>query len=266
MSKSPLNGRPQWGFALRSRPAWAWPAVRSAALLAGLTIAGTAVAGSFSVSPVRVFMQARERATAITIQNEGDTELVMQAELYEWKQKADGTGAEQLVRTDDLVMAPPVLKVPPRGRQVIRLANLRPVPPGEQLTYRLIVREIPEALAPSPGVQVQVALAFSIPVFITPPGAKQSLTCSTKGKTAAALIVQCENKGQAYAQPVNFSLETSAGANLLSEDVPGGYILPANARKFEVKLGGKALPTGPAKLTVSQDDGSKQSFNVDLSD
>ncbi|QJW83517.1 hypothetical protein HK414_03220 [Ramlibacter terrae] len=31
---------------------------------------------------MRIFMEARERATAITVVNEGDTELVMQAELF----------------------------------------------------------------------------------------------------------------------------------------------------------------------------------------
>lgn len=258
MSKSRSNGRWQWTLAT-------CPVASLAALLAGLGLAPAATAGSFSVSPVRVYMQARERATAITIENEGDTELVMQAELFEWKQKADGSGEDLLTRTEDIVMAPPVIKLPARQRQVIRLANLKPVPPGEQQTYRLIVREIPEALAPSTGVQVQVALAFSIPVFITPPNARSALTCGAKGRTADALVVQCENKGQAYAQPVSFSFAGASGASF-SQDVAGGYILPGGSRKFQVKLGDKAFPNGPARLSVSQDDGSKQTFDIVVSD
>ena len=234
--------------------------LRVAGLLAGLLAAASAVAGSFSVSPVRVYMQGRDRATAITISNEGDTELVMQAELFEWKQKPDGT--DDLTPTDDMVMAPPVLKLAPKSRQVLRLANLKPVIPGQQLTYRLLVREIPEAVAPVNGAQVQVALAFSIPVFVTPPGAKQRLNCSAKGRAPDAVLVSCENLGQAYAQPVNFSLSNGSVDAALVQEVAGGYILPQMSRVFEIKRPGKAIAAGPAKLTVAQDDGSKQTFDV----
>lgn len=210
-------------------------------------------------------MQARERATAITVVNEGDTELVMQADLFEWKQKADGT--DELTPTEDLILAPPILKLAPRSRQVLRLANLKPVPPGEQLTYRMIVREIPEATPPQPGVQIQVALAFSLPVFITPPGAKQQLVCDAKRKSPEVIVASCENTGQAYAQPVSFVLRGASGDVLLSHEVSGGYILPKARRQFELKrTGSGALASGPAKFAVTQDDGSVQSFDVLLAD
>lgn len=235
-----------------------------ACLLSLVTIAPPSLAGSFSVSPVRIYMQARERAVAVTITNEGDTELVLQAELFDWKQKPDGS--EDLTATEDIVMAPPVLKVAPKSRQVLRLANLKPVPPGQQLTYRLFVREVPEAVAPVAGTQIQVALAFSIPVFITPPGAKRELSCGLRARTPEALVIACENKGQAYAQPVGFSLTRDSSEPMLSEDISGGYILPQMKREFRIKPGAKAIAPGPAKLTVVQDDGSKQTFDVLLAD
>jgi len=219
-----------------------------------------ASAGTFSVSPVRIYMQSRERATAVTVINEGDTELVMQAELFEWKQKTDGT--DELTPTEDLILAPPILKLAPRSQQVLRLANLKPVPPGEQLTYRMIVREIPEAVQPGEGVQIQVALAFSLPVFITPPGAKQRLACEATRKAAGIIVASCENSGQAYAQPVTFVLRGPSGDILTSQEVSGGYILPNAHRQFELKSG----VVGPSTLAVTQDDGSVQSFHVILAD
>lgn len=222
------------------------------------------MAGSFSVSPVRIYMQARERATAITVVNEGDTELVMQAELFQWKQKPDGT--DELTPTDDLVLAPPILKLAPRARQVVRLANLRPVLPGEQQTYRLIMREVPEARPSQPGVQVQIALAFSLPVFITPSNARQRLACSAKLANSGSVMATCENTGQAYAQPVNFALSNVAGEVLITKDISGGYILPQIKRTFELSRGSSPIPAGPAKLSVTQDDGSKQLFDVLLAE
>lgn len=222
-----------------------------------------AQAGSFSVSPVRIFMEARERATGVTIINEGDTDLVMQAELFEWKQKPDGT--DDLQPTQDLVLAPPILRLAKGARQVVRLANLRPPVPGEQLTYRMIVREVPEALKPTqPGVQIQVALAFSLPIFITPPGAKRALVCTASRASPIAVRATCENRGQAYAQAASVTLTTPAGNTLLSSEIKGGYILPNATRSFELSSEGNRVPGGPLKLQVTQDDGSKQVFDVRL--
>jgi fimbrial chaperone protein len=231
-----------------------------AALALGILPAVTS-AGTFSVSPVRIFMQARERATAVTIQNEGTTELVMQADVFAWKQSADGV--DELVPTEDIILAPPILRVAPGARQVVRLAHLRPPPAGAQQTYRLIVREIPEAQAPSTGVNVQVALAFSLPVFITPPTSKSALNCSAR-KGAESASVTCENGGQAYAQPVSMSLAAGNGEGL-SRDISGGYILPQARRTFDLGNAGK-LALGPGKLSVTLDDGSKQTFDVQLTE
>lgn len=240
---------------------------RTSILLAALAAvaAPTANAGSFSVSPVRIFMEARDRATGVTIINEGDTDLVMQAELFEWKQKPDGT--DDLRPTQDLVLAPPILRLAKGARQVVRLANLRPPQPGEQLTYRLIVRELPEALQPTqPGVQIQVALAFSLPVFITPPGARRALQCSATRASPSTIRATCANQGQAYAQPSAMTLTTPGGNTLLSGDIKGGYILPGITRSFELASEGSRVPGGPAKLQVTQDDGSKQVFDVQLAE
>lgn len=221
-------------------------------------------AGAFSVSPVRIFMQARDRAIAVTVVNEGDSELVMQAEVFQWKQKPDGT--DDLTPTDDLILAPPILKVPARSRQVVRLANLKPPPTGTQQTYRLIVREVPEALQPAqPGVQIQVALAFSLPIFITPPSAKRAIACQAQRVSDTRVLAVCENQGQAYAQPVSFSLTSASGEAVTAADVRAGYILPNMKRSFEMG-GATRIPRGPAKLTVTQDDGSKQVFDVQLAE
>ena len=61
------------------------------------------MAGVFSVTPVRIFMTPHDRAIAVTVTNEGDDELVMQADIYTWKQKADGTDDLQL--SEDLILA-----------------------------------------------------------------------------------------------------------------------------------------------------------------
>jgi fimbrial chaperone protein len=230
-------------------------------LLVAAIVAFPAAAGQFSVSPVRLYMVPKDRAIAVTISNEGDEPLIMQADLYLWKQKPDGE--DDLTLTEDLFLSPPIIKLAPKARQVVRLAMVRPSQPSQQLTYRMIVREIPEARTDA-TLQVQVAMAFSLPVFITPPSAKYKLGCAAE-RAADAIRAICENTGTAYARPTEFVLSNPAGAELASSD-SGGYILPAVKRGFDLKrvLGG--IPGGNAKLTVRLDDGSAQTFDVKLAD
>ena len=245
-------------------------AFRFPKLLAGLVLAvipavlpPLAHAGVFSVTPVRIYMAPKDRAVAVTVNNEGDEELVMQADVYAWRQKPGGE--DDLALTEDLILAPPIVKLAPRSRQVLRLAITGPRPTTEQLTYRLIVREVPEAKPSEKQLQLQIALAFSLPVFITPPGAKRQLGCSIERVAADTVRASCENTGNAYAQPREFVLSSGSGEKLATRD-SGGYILPTIKRSFDIKNSDGRIPAGKAKLAVTLDDGTTQSFDVTVAE
>lgn len=221
-----------------------------------------AQAGQFSVSPLRIFMTPRDRATAITLVNEGDSEVLIQADLYQWQQKADGS--EDLSLTEDLILSPPIIRLAPRARQVVRLALLRPMPRDMQSTYRMLVREIPEAQPKEQGLTLQIAMAFSLPVFISPPGVKRQLQCTAERVQDHRVRAHCENIGNAYAQPVEFSL-TAPGGERLAGSESGGYVLPGMKRSFELAVPAtQKVPVGPARLMVRQDNGATETFDLTL--
>ncbi|WP_298932985.1 molecular chaperone [uncultured Ramlibacter sp.] len=238
--------------------------LRALALLLPLCGLGLpAGAADFSITPVRIFMEPRDRAVAITVTNDGEQEIVMQADLFVWKQKPDGEF--DLVPTEDLILSPPILKLAPKSRQVVRLARLGPPPAGSQLTYRMIVREIPEARPASTDNTLQIALAFSLPIFITPPTAKRDLSCSATRASANAVMATCKNSGTAFAQVREFVLLASNGERIATRDT-GGYILPEITRSFEIKREGAAIPSGAMKLQVALDDGTMQAVDLALTD
>jgi len=233
----------------------------SGAVLALMAViaAGTATAGMFSVTPVRIYMTARERAVAVTIVNDGDSEVVLQADLNSWTQAPDGT--DQLAPTEDLILAPPIVKIPPKARQVVRLALLTPPDLSKQLTYRVVIREVPEATPqpPAEGLRTPIALALSLPVFITPPGAKRQVDCIPVRIDAGKPALSCKNNGNAYAQ--------LREAQLTRDDRPvarfegGTYILPG-ATKVIALGADAALPAGQARLSLVFDDGQGSSTAV----
>lgn len=231
-----------------------------AAILLAAALAQPACAAQFTITPVRIFMTPRDRAVAVTVTNDSDEEVVMQADLYTWKQKADGS--DDLALTEDLILTPPILKLAPRARQVVRLARLGPPPAGEQLTYRLIMREVPEARTGA-QLQLQVALAFSLPVFITPPGVKRELKCDLERSGADQVRALCRNGGTAYAQVRALDLVDDKGVKIAGRDT-GGYLLPAMQREFDLKRADGRIPGGHVKLQVALDDGTSQAFEATL--
>jgi fimbrial chaperone protein len=242
----------------RRRIGAALPALAIA--LSSLGWSTQAAAGQFSVSPVRIFMQSRDRAAAVTVENEGDTPLVMQADIYEWKQGAGGE--EELTPSEDMILAPPVIKLGPKARQVVRLALLKPSATTSQRTYRMIVREVPEA-AQQQGITLQIAIAFSLPVFITPLGARRQVACTVERASPQAAHVRCENGGNAYAQVTTVQLADGSGATLASAR-PGNYILPGNRRTFDLQRADGPIPAGKVRVTLTYDDATTQAFDADL--
>lgn len=226
-------------------------------LLTALT--APALAGVFSVVPVRIYMTPRERAVAITVTNEGETEMVLQAEVSTWRQAADGT--DEQVPSEDLILSPPILKLAPKARQVVRLARIAQADVAQQQTYRLVIREVPEATPQKDQqLQIPIALALSMPVFITPPAAKREVSCQVL-RPGAELQVSCGNTGSAYAQVRDVQLRQ---ANQLVGRMEGGvYILPG-ARKAMALQSQQAARPGPAQLQVAFDDGNSQVFDVVL--
>ena len=186
----------------------------------------------------------------------------MQADLYEWNQKPDGE--DDLKLTEDMFLSPPIIKLAPRSRQVVRLARLNAMPISRQITYRMIVREIPEAKS-TKELQIQVALAFSMPVFITPTGAKAALTCSVERVSTNTINAVCENSGSAYSHPVAVLLSNSAG-DRIADNPTGGYILPGIKRSFAMRRDSGAIPGGKYSLAATLDDGTTETYAVTIAE
>jgi len=227
------------------------------------TYTTSAMAGLFSVSPVRIYMEPKDRAVAVTITNDSDEELVMQADIYTWKQGPDGEDA--LMYSEDLFLSPPIIKLAGKARQVVRLAVLSPSRSNDELTYRIIVREIPVKKPDTEDAELEIALAFSMPIFITPKTAKSDLVCSAQRSTSNNVTVTCENKGNAYAHPREFVLKNSTGETIAAKD-SGGYLLPGTIRSFNIETNTGSLVNSIAKLTVTLDDTSERDFEINLAD
>jgi fimbrial chaperone protein len=221
----------------------------------------SACAGTFSISPVRLDLSAATRTAALTVRNE-DREVLVQAELMLWEQV---DGEDRLTPTRDLLVSPAVFTLPPNGAQLVRVALRSPPPATRELSYRLILQEVPPAAKPG-FTGLQVTLRLSLPVFVAPPDATgPKLTWSAVTTADDHLVIAARNEGDAHARIHSFAVApaaATAGADAPLVQPVATYILPGQSHSWTLgPVPGNAAsdaPTHRLQLKVTTDDGDSE--------
>jgi fimbrial chaperone protein len=186
-------------------------------------------AGTFSISPLRVELAPGAQTGVLTIRNQEATQVVVQAEAVLWEQ-ADGQ--DRLTPTRDVIVSPAVFTMPGNGSQLVRVALRRPADPQRELSYRLILTEVPQQASPE-FTGLNVALRLSLPIFVAPASrADPRLEWSAARNAGGAIAITARNTGNAHARILNFTVAPAAGtATAVPQDVTA-YILPGQARTW----------------------------------
>ena len=188
-----------------------------------------ALAGTFSISPLRVELSASAQTGALTIRNQDAAPVVVQAETVLWQQS---DGQDQLTPTRDVLVSPAVFTVPGNGSQLIRVALRVPADAQRELSYRVILTEVPQRASPD-FTGLNVALRLSLPVFVAPVAvAKPLLEWSATRGADGTISLTARNAGNAHDRILTFSAAPSTGsASAMTQDV-AAYLLPGQARTW----------------------------------
>ena len=194
-----------------------------------LALSAPAVAGSFSISPLRVDFAETAGTAALTVRNEDATAVVIQTQGLGWSQEG---GQDALSPSRDLLISPAVFTLQPGGSQLIRVALRRSIDPVRELSYRLIVQEVPQA-ASKDFVGLQVALKLSVPIFVAPtaPAEPQLTWAATRGADGK-LSVSARNDGAAHERILRFALKTADGTTTVLEQPSLSYVLAGAVRQW----------------------------------
>jgi fimbrial chaperone protein len=211
-------------------------------------------AQSLSVSPVTFNLAASQQATSLTVRNDGAEETVVQIRPFAWTQQPD----DVLAPADDVVVSPRIVTIPPHSNQVFRVL-VRHKATSKELTYRLILDQIPRASEPG---AVRMVLRISMPIFVEPvapanPGVRFRLA-HREGDTVLVL----ENPGARHETLRNVVLRDTNGAPIVIKNGGSPYLLAGATRELPVR----DMPVQPAadgryRLTM---DGGKGPITVAL--
>ena len=188
-----------------------------------------AVAQALSVLPVNIFLQPDQKATTLTVTNQGTSATAIQIRGYAWSQK---TGEDELTPSDDVVVSPPIATIAAGSTQVVRLI-LRKSAPAQEVTYRILVDQIPPPA--EPGI-VHVVLRLSIPVFSLPTTRALPHVQFHVERKDDKLFLVAVNDGNSHDVIRDVVLTTSDGVKFKAESNGSPYILAGATRRWPITL------------------------------
>ena len=200
--------------------------------LAGVNVVN---ATNLGVNPVRVTLSDKQKMSTLTVRNDGAEPVPMQLEVLNWSKEE---GNDVFTPTRELIVNPPIFTIPAGGSQLIRV-GLRGAPDTQrELTYRIIMQELPPP--PDPDFNgTKMLMRVSLPVFVLPKvAAKPLLSWQAVRTSDGALKISLTNDGNSHIQIINFSLTKPGSAQPWITQQTSDYvligqsfdwILPANA-------------------------------------
>ena len=194
-------------------------------------------AGSFHVTPIRVVLSAQLASATLTVKNNGDEPVVIQAQTVAWLQE---NGQDQYPASEDLLATPPIFTIQPGATQIVRVGMRRIVRVDQELSYRLFLQEVPPP--PKSGfLGLQVALRIGIPIFIAPKvDVAPVLNWTVERQAGNQIKVRLTNHGKAHVQVTDFSIFRPDREPPLAVQQVSAYLLPGQNRTW-------ILPTDPGQ-------------------
>lgn len=225
-------------------------------LALALVASEPAMAGSFSVNPVRLTLSAKQSAGVLTLRNNGTQPGVVQLEVVSWSQQE---GQDIIAPTREILATPPIFTVPAGGSQIVRVGLRNPPDARREVTYRLILQEVPSAPAADSDA-LQVTLRLSVPVFVLPAvPATAALAWEATRTPQGTLHIELSNSGNVHIQIINFTLSQRKSSQIIAEQSGATYVLPQQSRDWIVKPASTLVAGTPLHIFVRTDAGDMRS-------
>jgi fimbrial chaperone protein len=223
-----------------------------------IAIAGLAHASSFNISPVRAELGGAHHTEVLSLTNADDGPVVVEVRVVKWSQD---DGADQLDDTRELLVTPPVLQIPGKGEQIIRVALRREPDPARETTYRVIFQEVPQAPTPD-FTGLRVALRLSVPIFVAPAhgNAKADVSWDAHWLPSGELEVAATNNGNGHLQVIDFDLQLP-GASAPVRGITAKYLLPGSRMVWTLAPPADAEKQGAISIHGHSDQGE---FSADV--
>lgn len=222
-------------------------------MMAGVcsSVPGAWAASSVLIWPIDPVLEADQQASALWLENRGSETANLQIRVFAWSQSGY---VDQYQNQRDVIGSPPVAKIEPGQKQLVRLTRTREIPPGQELAYRIIIDEIPSATPATSGGEdksvaaIRFQMRYSVPLFAYGAGlwSKEDTTRPRDPKSVGVpdlswrkvaadgkTFVELRNQGAVHARLTDVAFKQGGQTRPLA---PGllGYVLPGAVMRWPV--------------------------------
>ena len=166
--------------------------------LAGIVFAGTPLllGSSFHVAPVRIELSDRKPTTVLQVGNEGDEPVTVQVRVLGWQQHGND---DVYPETNEIFISPPIAKIAPHSKQLIRIALRHKEVLIAERAYRVFIEEVPGPVKPD-FTGVNTLLQVSVPIYRKPanPSAAARLSWAADFTPDGFLRLTVSNAGEIH--------------------------------------------------------------------
>jgi fimbrial chaperone protein len=219
--------------------------------LVALGVGSAQAASSVLIWPIDPVLEADQQASALWLENRGTETANLQIRVFAWSQSGFD---DQYQNQRAVIGSPPVAKIEPGQKQLVRLTRTQAVPPGQELAYRIIIDEIPSATPVAPPADGKTAAAirfqmrYSVPLFAYGPGlwSKDDSTRQRDPKGAGKpdlswkkvteggrSYVEMRNQGAVHARLTDAAFKQAGQSRPLVEGLLG-YVLPGATMRWPI--------------------------------
>jgi fimbrial chaperone protein len=217
-----------------------------------------AIAASVLIWPIDPVVTADRNGTELWLENRGASDVVLQIRVMRWTQVG---GKDRYAEQAEVLASPPMVRIAPKVRQLVRLVLPDKGPREGEDAYRIIVDEIPavtEAGKPDDTVRIRFRMRYSIPLFVYGKGFDtkkripvpdvEALSCTIAANRHSVFI---GNVGRVHARLTDIVLENGASTVSVSAGL-FGYVLPGSKMNWPLPDGAGAGGTLKARINGSQ--------------
>jgi fimbrial chaperone protein len=205
--------------------------------LLGLALVGRAEsvhAGTFSVSPTRLFLAPGATSGVLTLANPGDHPVRFQLTAYAWDQLEDGS--MRLSDTADIIVYPPLVEVEPGQSRRVRVGTTKPFNAIEQ-TYRVFIEELPNLeRTPDHTLGVQVRTKMGVPVFLGSAAPTVRAAVESVAVADGRLTFRLVNAGTEHVMANKIAVTglSESGDAVSEQSLSGWYLLAEHSQLFSI--------------------------------
>jgi len=215
-----------------------------------LALGSRALADGLAITPLRAVLSTRVQTAGFTLISQEPNPTLVQVHLFAWTQQ---NGVDQLVPSDDLLVGPPIFTIQPGQTQLIRI-GLRNQPASQrEVTYRIIIAEVP--VRPRADNGINFAFRLSMPIFVTPdkPG-EVSLHWSAVKVEASHMRLTVEDAGDRHVQVRSLRVVTAPRGDLIFSLPTAAYVLAGQNRSWMLRLN-KVEASSSIRISAQTDHG-----------